>query len=96
MCENAPNLNFCAFLCVWCVGAAAGGDTSEAELERPNPPAGGGEEHLDGAAGGGGGGKTQPGKTAAVGASSGTVNHIHSNINYFLKHEVAGQWLAHT
>lgn len=57
---------------LWCVGFAAGGDPSEAEPERPNPPAGGGEEHFAGAAGGGGGGTTQPGETAAVGAGSGT------------------------
>lgn len=70
---------FSAFLvAVWCVGIAAGGDTSEAEPERPNPPAGGGKEHLAGAAGGGWGGTTQPGETAADSACSGTFVQFHT------------------
>ena len=58
------------------VGAASGGDTSEAEPERPDPAAGGGEEHPAGAAGGGRGGATQPGETAADSAGSGVLPQI--------------------
>lgn len=38
---------------IWSKGATSGGDASEAQLERPNPPAGGGQDHSAGAAGGG-------------------------------------------
>lgn len=52
-------------------GVAPGGNSSETESERPNPPAGGRKEQLAGAAGGGGGSAPRPGEAAADGSGSG-------------------------
>lgn len=78
-CDYTPVTGiFCIKHSMWLfsfAGFAAGGDTSETEPKRPNPPTRGGQEHFAGAAGGGWGGTTQPGEAAAVGAGSGKVTH---------------------
>ena len=63
------------------VGAAPGGDSSEAEPELSYPSAGGGQEYPAGAAGGGRGGPQEPGETTGHAAGSGMDPTVILNVS---------------